>query len=98
MRPMKFCSRLIILLFVIVATHPLQGRDVSLRVDNPADAVAAANKATELERKGDLDGAIGYYTAAFKIDPRCMSRSIVAAPFTCGNTNGNKPWRTSTRR
>ena len=70
MRRMKPCSRLVILLIVIIAARPLQGRDVMLRVDNPAAAVAASNKATDLANKGDLEGAIGYYTAAFKIDPQ----------------------------
>ena len=31
--------------------------------------MAAANKANDLAKKGDLDGAIGYYSVAIKIDP-----------------------------
>ena len=67
---MKSCSRLVILLVVIIAARPLLGRDVMLSVDNPAAAVAAANKANDLDKKGDFNGAIGYYSAAFKIDPQ----------------------------
>jgi tetratricopeptide (TPR) repeat protein len=66
---MKIRSFLVLL---IVAAGPaclLQGRDVILNVDNPPAAVAAANKANDLAKKGDLDGAVAYYTVAIKIDP-----------------------------
>ena len=46
------------------------GRDTVLRVDNTAGAVAAANKGTDLANKGDLEGAIHYYSAAVKADPQ----------------------------
>ncbi|CAN5378005.1 hypothetical protein BH20VER3_BH20VER3_02730 [soil metagenome] len=53
---------------LLLAGH-LFGRDVVMNVDNHPTAVAANNKATQLAKKGDLDGAIRYYTAAFKADP-----------------------------
>lgn len=66
---MKRCSRLIPFLLLLASACPTQARDVILYVDNPA-AAAASNKANELEKKGDLNGAIGYYGAAIKADPR----------------------------
>jgi tetratricopeptide (TPR) repeat protein len=66
---MKIFSFLVILLVTAGASRQLQGRDVPLRVDNPATAVNAANHATDLANKGDLDGAIHYYAAAIKFDP-----------------------------
>lgn len=53
----------------ILSVGNLFGRDVVMNVDNHPTAVAANNKATQLAHKGDLDGAIYYYTAAFKADP-----------------------------
>ena len=68
--PMKKCSLLVVLLLAAGTIRPLLARDTVLRVDNAAAAVAAANKGTELANKGDLDGAIGYYSAAVKVDPQ----------------------------
>jgi tetratricopeptide (TPR) repeat protein len=56
-------------LLLISGTPVFSARDVILNVDNPPTAVAAANKANELQKKGDLNGAIGFYSAAIKIDP-----------------------------
>jgi tetratricopeptide (TPR) repeat protein len=66
---MKNCSLWVILCLLIVGLPSLQGRDVVLSVDNPAAAVMASNKANDLEKKGDLDGAIRYYSAAIRVDP-----------------------------
>jgi tetratricopeptide (TPR) repeat protein len=66
---MKRCSLVVLLLVAAAFSRPLQGRDVSLSVDFAPAAVAASNKANELAKKGDLDGAIRYYDVAVKLDP-----------------------------
>ncbi len=66
----KISSLLAPLLFAASVVSPLQARDTTISVGNLAGAVAAANKANELLKKDDLDGAIRLYTAAFQIDPR----------------------------
>ncbi|MGI8891066.1 MAG: tetratricopeptide repeat protein [Chthoniobacterales bacterium] len=66
---MTICFRLLFAMALLAAVPKLSASDVILNVDNPATAVAAANKANDLEKKGDLKGAIGYYSAAIKIDP-----------------------------
>jgi tetratricopeptide (TPR) repeat protein len=68
---MKICFlRSIALAFAALAfVNHLVARDVVLNVDNHPTAVAAANQANELAKKGDVAGAIRLYTAAFKADP-----------------------------
>src|SRR5690349_12379525 len=61
-------SYLFLLLFLL-SVAALTARDVILNVDSAPTAVAAANKANQLEKKGDLDGTIAFYSAAIKIDP-----------------------------
>jgi tetratricopeptide (TPR) repeat protein len=70
MPPMKTCSLLLLLLLAVGSAHELQGRDPVVQVGNLTGAVAASNQAYDQLKKGDLDGAIRSYTAAFKIDPR----------------------------
>ncbi len=67
---MKIRSLLLFLLIAGGAVSQLDGRDVTMRVDNAATAVNAANKANDLAKKGDLEGAIHYYDAAVKFDPQ----------------------------
>lgn len=59
-----------LLVIFLAAAHPAQGRDTVLWVGNAATAVNAANKANELVKKGDLEGAIHYYDAAIQFDPQ----------------------------
>ena len=67
---MKNLFLLVLLLLLSWSTaRSLLARDVILTVDSHPAAVAAANKAHELEKKGDLEGAIHYYSAAVKTDP-----------------------------
>lgn len=66
---MRNCSLWVFLFCLTVVAPSLEARDVILNVDNPAAAVMASNKANDLEKKGDLEGAVHYYSAAIKVDP-----------------------------
>jgi tetratricopeptide (TPR) repeat protein len=56
-------------LVALAFVNHLVARDVVLNVDNHPTAVAAANQANDLAKKGDIDGAIRLYSAAVKADP-----------------------------
>ena len=47
---------------------------------NLAGAVIAANRANDLCKNGDLDGAIQAYSSAFQIDPRIFNQALVVSP------------------
>jgi tetratricopeptide (TPR) repeat protein len=67
---MKKCFLLTLLIVATGTLRQLQARDVVLTVANAPAAVASTNKGSELARKGDYNGAIRYYDAAVKFDPR----------------------------
>jgi tetratricopeptide (TPR) repeat protein len=67
---MKKCSPLVLLFVAVIGLRQLPAaNDVLLPTRDAPAAVAAANKANDLAKKGDYNGAIGYFGAAIKMEP-----------------------------
>lgn len=65
---MKLFSPALALATIVIAASSF-ARDTTLFVTNDGAAVSASNKAAALARKGDMQGALQYYTTAIKLDP-----------------------------
>ena len=55
---------------LVSAATPLRARDQLIEVDTKRSALDAANKAADLYKKGDFEGARRLYDAAIQADPR----------------------------
>ncbi len=67
---MKTCSLLILLLAALAGVRQLPANDVLLPSRDLPAVIAAANRANALFKKGDYKGAISYYSATIKMNPR----------------------------